>query len=67
LVDDHDGRVAEFRKLTAAAKKHGSLIVCQLSHPGRQGSAGLNPNPVGEIPIGVWSLSQGLGGFCDMV
>jgi len=46
LVDNHDNRVAEYRKVSDAAKAHGSLFVCQLSHPGRQGGAALNPNPV---------------------
>lgn len=51
LVDDHDNRVGEYKKVTAAAKAHGSLIVCQLSHPGRQGSAALNPNPVSASDV----------------
>ncbi|KAF2228125.1 hypothetical protein BDZ85DRAFT_301069 [Elsinoe ampelina] len=46
LVDDHDGRLEQYRDLVAAAKAHGSLFVCQLSHPGRQGGAALNPEPV---------------------
>lgn len=48
---DHDGRVAAFKKVTDAAKAHGSLIVSQLSHPGRQGSAALNPNPVSASDV----------------
>ncbi|RVX67421.1 hypothetical protein B0A52_08774 [Exophiala mesophila] len=51
LVDDHDGRVAKFREVTTAAKAHGSLIVAQLSHPGRQGSKYLNPNPVSASDV----------------
>jgi 2,4-dienoyl-CoA reductase-like NADH-dependent reductase (Old Yellow Enzyme family) len=46
LCDGHDNRVAAFRKVSAAAKAHGSLFIAQLSHPGRQGSATLNPQPV---------------------
>lgn len=51
LVDDHDGRVAKFRQVTTAAKAHGSLIVAQMSHPGRQGSKYLNPNPVSASDV----------------
>ncbi|KAI1614248.1 hypothetical protein EDD37DRAFT_128270 [Exophiala viscosa] len=51
LVDDHDGRVAKFREVTDAAKAHGSLIVAQLSHPGRQGTRYLNPNPISASDV----------------
>jgi len=51
LQDDHDNRTEAFRKVTALAKKHGSLIVAQLSHPGRQGGAALNPNPVSASDV----------------
>ena len=46
LVDNHDGRVEKYRKLAEAAKAHGSLFICQVSHPGRQGGVALNPHPV---------------------
>ena len=51
LIDDHDGRVAAFRKVSDLAKAHGSLFIAQLSHPGRQGGAALNPNPVSASDI----------------
>lgn len=51
LQDNHDGRVEQFRKVTSAAKAHGCLIVCQLSHPGRQGGAALNPHPVSASDV----------------
>jgi 2,4-dienoyl-CoA reductase-like NADH-dependent reductase (Old Yellow Enzyme family) len=51
LCDDHDNRVAAFRKVSAAAKAQGSLFIAQLSHPGRQGSATLNPNPVSASDV----------------
>lgn len=51
LVDDHDGRVAKFKEVTDAAKAHGSLIVAQLSHPGRQGNKYLNPNPISASDV----------------
>ncbi|KAK8069380.1 hypothetical protein PG994_005996 [Apiospora phragmitis] len=53
LCDDHDNRVEAFRRVTAAAKKHGSLMIAQISHPGRQGNAVLNPHPVsaGDVQL----------------
>lgn len=51
LPDDHDGRVEAFSKVVSAAKAHGSLCVAQLSHPGRQGSKFLNPNPVSASDV----------------
>lgn len=51
IVDDHDGRIAKYREVTNAAKAHGSLIVAQLSHPGRQGGKYLNPNPVSASDV----------------
>lgn len=51
LQDDHDGRVAKFKEVTDAAKAHGSLIVAQLSHPGRQGGKYLNPNPISASDV----------------
>jgi 2,4-dienoyl-CoA reductase-like NADH-dependent reductase (Old Yellow Enzyme family) len=51
LVDDHDGRVEKFRAVTTATKKHGSLVIAQISHPGRQGSKWLNPDPVSASDV----------------
>lgn len=51
LQDDHDNRTAAFRKVSQVAKKHGSLFIAQLSHPGRQGGAALNPNPVSASDV----------------
>lgn len=51
IVDDHDGRIAKYREVTDAAKAHGSLIIAQLSHPGRQGTKYLNPNPVSASDV----------------
>ncbi|KXL47899.1 hypothetical protein M433DRAFT_142223 [Acidomyces richmondensis BFW] len=51
LQDDHDNRTAAFRKVADVAKKHGSLFIAQLSHPGRQGGAALNPNPVSASDV----------------
>lgn len=51
LVDDHDNRLAKFRAVAQAAKAHGSLVVAQLNHPGRQGTSNLNPNPVSASDV----------------
>ncbi|KAF4551541.1 NADH:flavin oxidoreductase/NADH oxidase-like protein 2 [Elsinoe fawcettii] len=51
LVDDHDGRLAKYQELVSAAKAHGSLFVCQLFHPGRQGGSALNPQPVSASDV----------------
>lgn len=51
LIDDHDGRVAEYRKVCDAVKAHGSLFIAQLSHPGRQGGKALNPHPVSASDV----------------
>jgi 2,4-dienoyl-CoA reductase-like NADH-dependent reductase (Old Yellow Enzyme family) len=51
LCDNHDNRVDAFRKVADVAKAHGSLFIAQLSHPGRQGSATLNPNPVSASDV----------------
>lgn len=51
LQDNHDNRVEAFRKVADVAKAHGSLFVAQLSHPGRQGGAALNPNPVSASDV----------------
>lgn len=36
-------RLEKFQELAKAAKAHGCLIIGQLSHPGRQVQARLNP------------------------
>lgn len=51
LEHNRDNRVEAFKKVTTAAKAHGSLIIAQLSHPGRQGSKALNPNPVSASDV----------------
>ncbi|CAE6434799.1 unnamed protein product [Rhizoctonia solani] len=44
-------RIEQFRKMAAAGKAHGSLMVMQVSHPGRQVAAMVNPSPVGPSDI----------------
>lgn len=51
IPDNHDGRVEAFKKVSQVAKAHGSLFIAQLSMPGRQGPATLNPNPVSASDV----------------
>ncbi|KAK5174620.1 uncharacterized protein LTR77_001701 [Saxophila tyrrhenica] len=51
LCDDHDNRVEAFREVSDLAKKNGTVFIAQLSHPGRQGGAALNPNPVSASDV----------------
>lgn len=51
FCDNHDDRISEFRQLIHVAKAHGSLFITQISHPGRQGGAALNPNPVSASDV----------------
>ncbi|KAH7323338.1 NADH oxidase [Rhizoctonia solani] len=44
-------RIEQFRKMAAAGKAHGSLMIMQVSHPGRQVAAFVNPSPVGASDI----------------
>ncbi|KAF8729326.1 NADH:flavin oxidoreductase / NADH oxidase family, partial [Rhizoctonia solani] len=51
-------RMEQFRKMAAAGKIHGSLMIMQVSHPGRQVPIQMNPNPVGASDI---HLADSLG------
>ncbi|KAF2452949.1 hypothetical protein BDY21DRAFT_293707 [Lineolata rhizophorae] len=42
----HDERFDAYEDIAGAAKKHGSLIVAQLNHPGRQVPISINANPI---------------------
>lgn len=44
-------RFERFSELAAVAKKHGSLIVAQVSHPGRQTNAILQPEPISASDV----------------
>ena len=46
-------RIDAFRRQAEAAKAHGSLIVMQISHGGRQVAAYMNPNPISASDIGL--------------
>ena len=45
-------RFAAFQRLAEAGKANGALLLGQLSHPGRQCPAGLQPNPVSASDVG---------------
>lgn len=51
ICDDHDGRIAKYKEVSAATKAHGALFIAQLSHPGRQGGKALNPNPISASDV----------------
>ncbi|KAK8103016.1 NADH-dependent flavin oxidoreductase nadA [Apiospora sp. TS-2023a] len=44
-------RFEKFKELATASKKHGSLIVAQLSHPGRQVTDAINPTPISASDV----------------
>ncbi|KAL7931330.1 hypothetical protein V8C35DRAFT_329617 [Trichoderma chlorosporum] len=50
-------RFERFRDIASAAKAHGSLVYTQLSHPGRQVTENVQPNPISasdvqlEVPV----------------
>ncbi|CCO32781.1 NADH-dependent flavin oxidoreductase [Rhizoctonia solani AG-1 IB] len=44
-------RIEQFRRVAAAGKAGGSLMIMQISHPGRQVPAFINPNPLGASDI----------------
>ena len=46
-----DARFEAFKSLATAAKAHGSLIVGQVSHPGRQVSSRIQPDPVSASDV----------------
>ncbi|KAL1858526.1 hypothetical protein Plec18170_002725 [Paecilomyces lecythidis] len=56
-------RFDRFREMATAAKANGSLLVAQVSHPGRQASKDLQPNPISasDIPVkeGTFGMSFG--------
>lgn len=44
-------RFQAFRELATQGKKHGSLVVAQVSHPGRQVQDRMNPNPISASAV----------------
>lgn len=57
-------RFEAFRDLATEAKRHGSLIVAQVSHPGRQVWGHVNPHPISasdvklETKLGLVSFAK---------
>ena len=44
-------RFEAFKEMAKQAKAHGSLFLIQLSHPGRQVSSNVNPNPISASDV----------------
>jgi 2,4-dienoyl-CoA reductase-like NADH-dependent reductase (Old Yellow Enzyme family) len=53
-------RFEAFKELAAQGKKHGSLIVAQLSHPGRQVGDTINPHPISASDIQLEGTVMGM-------
>jgi len=49
--DENDERFKAFKEMATVSKLHGSLIVGQVSHPGRQVTEKIQPNPVSASDI----------------
>ncbi|KAI3325046.1 NADH oxidase [Xylariaceae sp. AK1471] len=54
-------RFEAFAAVAAAGKSHGSLIVGQLSHPGRQTPGALQPHPISASPVQL--VQENMGAF----
>jgi 2,4-dienoyl-CoA reductase-like NADH-dependent reductase (Old Yellow Enzyme family) len=52
-------RFDQFRDLAAAAKAHGSLVVAQVSHPGRQTPGYIQPHPISASEIQLMKVVNG--------
>ncbi len=52
-------RFEGFAAIATAAKRHGSLIVAQVSHPGRQTSASLQPHPISASAVQLTASQTG--------
>ncbi|KAK7741825.1 hypothetical protein SLS53_004889 [Cytospora paraplurivora] len=53
-------RFEAFRELATVAKKHGSLIVAQLGHPGRQVSDKVQPHPISASDVQLEGTVMGM-------
>jgi 2,4-dienoyl-CoA reductase-like NADH-dependent reductase (Old Yellow Enzyme family) len=51
-------RFEAFKKLAAASKAHGSLIVGQVSHPGRQCEVRIQKNPISASDVQLKGMSD---------
>jgi 2,4-dienoyl-CoA reductase-like NADH-dependent reductase (Old Yellow Enzyme family) len=54
-------RFERFKEIASAAKKHGSLVYPQLSHPGRQVRSNIQPNPISASDVQL--ANSALGDF----
>ncbi|KAF2805270.1 FMN-linked oxidoreductase [Mytilinidion resinicola] len=52
-------RFEKFKAIATGAKKHGSLIVAQVSHPGRQVEAKVNPHPISASDVAIANKKLG--------
>lgn len=53
-------RFEAFKELARVSKAHGSLIVVQLSHPGRQTPANVQPHPIGPSAVQIQGQKMGM-------
>lgn len=44
-------RFEAFKELATQGKKHGSLVIAQVSHPGRQVAQNINPHPISASDV----------------
>lgn len=52
-------RFDQFRRLATESQKHGSLILAQVSHPGRQTPAHIQPNPISASDVQLCAPAMG--------
>ncbi|RYP26560.1 hypothetical protein DL768_011700 [Monosporascus sp. mg162] len=50
-IDEGDERFQRFREMATAAKAKGSLVYLQVSHPGRQVTENIQPNPISASDV----------------
>ncbi|EPQ32058.1 uncharacterized protein PFL1_00256 [Pseudozyma flocculosa PF-1] len=50
-IASHDEYVKAYRPVVEASKAHGSLVIAQLTHAGRQTSIEVNPEPVSSSDV----------------
>ncbi|KAK5070899.1 hypothetical protein LTR64_003873 [Lithohypha guttulata] len=55
-----DARFDAFKKMAEVSKAHGSLVVAQVSHPGRQVEQRIQPNPLSASDIQLEGEIMGL-------
>jgi 2,4-dienoyl-CoA reductase-like NADH-dependent reductase (Old Yellow Enzyme family) len=57
-------RFEAFKEIATEGKKHGSLMIAQVGHPGRQVTSNINPHPISasdvqlEGTLGIMSFSK---------